>query len=53
MEDVTGITVEDPLAGRHFEIVADNGLEVVLRGTDTPETRTVDRRDFPGRYVPE
>jgi hypothetical protein len=34
-------------------VAADNGLEVVLRGTDALATRTVDRRDFPGRYVPE
>lgn len=49
----TGTTWEDPLAGRHFEVTADNGLEVVLRGTDTDQTRVEDARQFPGRYVPQ
>lgn len=51
--DITDTTWEDPTAGRHFEVAADNGFEVVLRGIDTDRVRVVDARHFPGRYVPE
>lgn len=53
MTDFTGTTVEDALRGDHFEVVADNGLELVLAQTDGDATRVVDRRDFPGGFVPE
>ena len=53
MEDFSGTTWEDPLAGDHFEVARDTGLEVVLRGTDTDTVRVVDARRFPGRLVPE
>lgn len=53
MDDFSGTTWEDPIRGDHYEVRADNGLEVVLAQTDGDDSRAVDRRDFPGRFVPE
>jgi len=53
MENFTGTRWEDPLAGRHFRVARDTGLEVVLREEEGDTVRVVDARRFPGRYVPE